>query len=151
MNFFPKVSTVTAPSIILRSVGDMRPYRIEVDVGRQFEKICISVHHDSFISPLKNMSGFLVSPVVPLGIAQGYVLHDPGQWDFADLDLQVDMVAHKAKGVYPLFESLAGLMDDLIKTIPVLVVRENVLTGVASKDYVIDCPRGMYAWFSRHR
>ncbi len=60
------------------------------------------------------------------------------------------MVVHKAKGVYPVFESLKGLLEDLIKTISVLVVRENVLTGIASKDYVIDCPWGMYAWFSRH-
>lgn len=106
MDFFPKVSPVAAPPVIFRSVGDVRPYRIEVDVGRQFEKVCIAIHHDSFISPLENMTGFLVSPVVPLGIAQGYVLHDPGQWDFADLDLEMDMVAHQAKGVYPVFKAL---------------------------------------------
>jgi hypothetical protein len=47
-------------------------------------------------------------------------------------------------------KSLARFLEDLVEAIPVLIVGENFLSRVAAKDYMVDCSRCMYAWFSCH-
>jgi len=85
-----------------------------------------------------------------LGVPLRYVLHDPGQWYVGDLDLQMAMVAHETKGVYPVAVSLARFLENFVKTIPILIVGEYFLTGIPSKDNVVNCSRSMYARFSCH-
>jgi hypothetical protein len=62
----------------------------------------------------------------------------------------MDMVSHQAKSVNPVQEPLARFLENLVKAIPVLVVGKYILTCIAAKDNVVNCPRRMYAWFSRH-
>jgi len=61
-------------------------------------------------------------PVEPLCVPQRNVLHDPGQGELADLDLQVNMVGHQTKGVHPEPKSLVRFLENLVETIPVLVI-----------------------------
>jgi hypothetical protein len=62
----------------------------------------------------------------------------------------MNMVRHKAKGENSVPESLAGFLKDLIETITVLVVGENILTGIAAKDYVVNRSRCVDARFACH-
>jgi len=45
------------------------------------------------------MTATLAAPVDPAGIAEADVLYYAGQLNFTDLDHQVDMIGHEAKGV----------------------------------------------------
>jgi hypothetical protein len=63
----------------------------------------------------------------------------------------MDMVAHETKGVYPVAVSLARFLENFVKTISVIIVSEYFLTGITSKDYVVNCRRSVYARFSCHR
>jgi len=78
------------------------------------------------------VSKFTVPPVVPLAVPLRNVLHDSGQCNFRNLNLQMNMVTHETESVYPVAVSLARLLKDIVKTIPILVVGENFLTGIAS-------------------
>lgn len=62
----------------------------------------------------------------------------------------MNMVTHETESVKPVAVSLTRFLEDLVKAIPVLVVGENVLLGIASHDNVVNCCGSMYTWFSCH-
>jgi hypothetical protein len=49
----------------------------------------------------------------------------------------MNMVGHQAKGMNTGQKSLTRFLEDLVKAIAVLVIREDVLTGIAAKDHVV--------------
>jgi hypothetical protein len=92
----------------------------------------------------------LLSPVDPSCVTKGDVLHDAGQRYFANLHCNMDMIGHKAKCMDTMAVSLNALLQQQIKTTAVFVVKENILTGVASHDHMVQCSRVMDSWFSCH-
>jgi hypothetical protein len=66
------------------------------------------------------------------------------------MDRQVDVIGHKGKSEYAMPEPFARFLENLVEAIPVLVVRENVLTGIAALDDVVNRSGAVYAGFSRH-
>jgi len=49
----------------------------------------------------------------------------------------MDMIGHQAKGMYAMSVSFDPLLQQQIKTATVLVVKEDILTGVASHDHMV--------------
>jgi hypothetical protein len=115
------------------------------DICGQFKEVFVSIYHDSFVSPLENMTGFLIAPVKPLSVPLGNILHDVRQRKVADLHLKMHMVGHKAKRMNPTLIPLTLFLKDLIEAVPLLVVRKDVLPGVPAKDNMVGCFRCMYA------
>jgi hypothetical protein len=48
--------------------------------------------------------------VDPFGVAKGYVLHDPGEGNFANLHDEVYVVRHETKAVDPAAELFADVL-----------------------------------------
>ena len=81
---------MAAPFVLLRTVNDVSANRVKVDVGGEFLQVLVGLDQDRLVPPLEQMAGFSLPPVEPLGIAQGYPLHDSGQRDVRYLNLQVE-------------------------------------------------------------
>lgn len=62
----------------------------------------------------------------------------------------MDMIGHKAKCMDAMTVSLNALLHQQIKTIAIFDVKENILTGVASHDHMVQCGWVMDSWFSCH-
>ena len=60
------------------------------------------------------------------------------------------MVSHQAKGMYSTVEHSNGVLKDQIQAIPVAVVKEDRLAGVAVKDDMVDGIGKMNAGFTDH-
>ena len=54
------------------------------------------------------------------------------------------------KSMYPSAKPYNGILEDPVKAIPVLVGKENLVTGIAAKDNVVHGRRKMYAGFASH-
>jgi len=91
----------------------------------------VGLDHDRLVATLEQVSGFLVSPVEPLGVPQRDALHDFRKRDVGDLDLQVDVGGHEAERVDLEHEALDGVVEYGVEAKPILVVGEYVPTIVA--------------------
>jgi hypothetical protein len=49
------------------------------------------------------------------------------------------MVCHQTKTVYPVSKALYTLLDEKIEPVPVRIVEEYILPGVASENNMITC------------
>jgi hypothetical protein len=68
--FLAEVGPMTAPWIFQRFVDHAGPYRIEVNVADQLQKIAVASHQYGLVPPLKKVAGFLFSPVDPAGVTK---------------------------------------------------------------------------------
>jgi hypothetical protein len=64
-------------------------------------------------------------------------LHNPGQRNVTCLNDEVDMVSHQAKSMYPAVKPFNSMLEDQVKAIPILIGKENRITGITAKDNVI--------------
>jgi hypothetical protein len=94
------------------------------------------------------MTALFPSPVDPARIAGGEVLHDARQRDVSHLNGHVDMVCQLTKSQHPVAEPLNSLLDEKRKPAAVRVVKEDVLSGVSTKNDVIQSTGIMNAWFA---
>jgi hypothetical protein len=62
----------------------------------------------------------------------------------------MNVVGHQAEGVHTVSESAGPLLEQEIKTVPILIGEENGLASVTAKDYVVEPAREVDAWFSSH-
>lgn len=89
-------------------------------------------------------------PVHPAGIAEGEVLHDFGKGLFRHLDDEMHMVCHQAEGMDAMSEALGPFLQQKIEPVPVGVVEEDVLSRIATQDYVIVSAGIVDSGFSCH-
>ena len=47
------------------------------------------------------------------------------------------MVSHQAKSMYPAVKPFNSILEDQVKAIPILIGKENRITGITAKDNVI--------------
>ena len=47
------------------------------------------------------------------------------------------MVSHQAKSMYPAVKPFNSILEDQVKAIPILIGKENRITGITAKDKVI--------------
>lgn len=57
----------------------------------------------------------------------------------------MNMIRHETKRKNLVLKSLTGLPDDIVKAITVLVIVEHILTGIATKNYMVNCTRCVYS------
>ena len=62
----------------------------------------------------------------------------------------MNMVRHETESQYPVTVPFNTLLQKKVEPVSVLVVKEYVLSAVATKDYMIKCTGIMYAWFTCH-
>jgi hypothetical protein len=60
------------------------------------------------------------------------------------------MVSHQAKSMYPAVKPFNSILEDQVKAIPILIGKENRITGITAKDNVVHGRRKMYARFASH-
>jgi hypothetical protein len=60
------------------------------------------------------------------------------------------MVGHQAEGVHLVVEAFGPLLEQKIEAIAVLILEEDVLFTVTTKNYMVDCIGRMYAGFAGH-
>jgi hypothetical protein len=62
----------------------------------------------------------------------------------------VGVVCHKAESVDAAAEFLDYSLQKEIKSVPVTILKEDVLLGVTAQDYVVECAGEVYALFASH-
>ena len=77
---------MAAPKVILWLPDHPCPYRIQMDVAREFEQISLSVNEDCLVSSLKEVARPALSPIDPPGIAKTEILQDSRKRDVAHLN-----------------------------------------------------------------
>ncbi len=141
---------MAAPRIFFRSGYHTGTNRVEVDIAHHFEKIAVPIHQYGFVAPLKEMSGSFLPPVDPSGITKREILHAAGQRDIANLQGNMNMIAHEAKGVDPIAKPESAFLKQEIETGVVSVGQKNILPAVAPEKNMIKSTRKMDAWFPCH-
>ena len=79
----------------------------------------------------------LMSTVEALGVDAVYLFHDPGQIGFRCFHEQVIVIGHQAVGMADAIVVRKGLCQDLKKAVPVAIIEEDGLLGVAPGGQVI--------------
>jgi hypothetical protein len=136
--------------IFLGIVDHAGTHRIQMNLRRQFQQVGVGIYKNSFIPSLEEMTAPFPSPVYPARIAEGEVLHDARQRDVPHLNGHVDMVCQLAKSQHPVAEPLNSFLDEKRKPAVVRVVKEDVLSGISTKNDVIQRAGIMNAWFAWH-
>jgi hypothetical protein len=62
----------------------------------------------------------------------------------------MDVVGHQAESMDAATEFLDDSLQKEIKPVPVAILEEDVLLGVAAQDYVVECAGEVYALFASH-
>jgi hypothetical protein len=100
---------ITTPGPILGSFYDADTYRVEHHVTAQLQKIVIFLRQDGFVSPLKDVSGPVVSSAVSLGIDAIDLPHPSGEIGVRCFNQDVIVVIHEAIGMA---EPIIALYDN---------------------------------------
>ncbi|BCR06012.1 hypothetical protein DESUT3_30810 [Desulfuromonas versatilis] len=126
------------------------PDRIEMNVAHQFKQIAVGIDQQGLVSALKEVPGLLPLSVAELGIAEAKILHDSGKWHIIDLDNEVQVVAHQAKGMDPMAKPFGPLLQEEVEATAVRLVEKDFLARIASEYDMIDSAGKMNTRFSRH-
>jgi hypothetical protein len=60
------------------------------------------------------------------------------------------MIAHQAKGVDAVTESLDPFLNQKVEACTILIIEENGSAAIAAQDDVIECSRIVDSWLSCH-
>ncbi len=77
-------------------------------------------------------------------------LHDARERDRPDLNDQVDVIVHQAKGMHPMTEALNTFLHEKVKVSAILSVNKYVCTAIAAQHDIVDGTGIMDAGFTGH-
>ncbi len=112
------------------------------------EQVGVGIDQNGFVAPLEKMAGAFLPPIDPESVAEAEVLHDAGQRHVADLNGQMDMVGHQTKSQQAMVVPLDAFLEKKKKPATVIIVPEDVLSGIASYYHVVQGAGKMDARFS---
>lgn len=130
---------VTAPLPVARVCNKTSSNRIQNDVTCDFEKVTVSINHESFKTTLKKVANALVNGVEPLRVVAVHVAHERGEVAFRGLDEQVVVIAHEDVGVENRIVKSETIGEVFQEGETVSVVEKDFLSSVASSGDVIKC------------
>ena len=141
---------MTAPLILLRFVDQISPYGVIVDVTGQLKQIAVSINQNGFIPTLKQMADPFLLFVDVTGVTKTDILDYLGKRDISYLNNQMQMIGHQAECLDTVTEPFHTFLEQKIKPGTVRFGIKNILTAVATKDYMIKSTRIMDAGFASH-
>jgi len=141
---------MAGPDVFFRIADHLRPDRVQMNVADQGQKITVGINQQSLVPPLKEMAGAPVLSVYELGISKSDILHDAGERDSPNLDCQMEMRRHQAKGMSAILEAFNAFLQQQEKTRTVAGIEDDVLPAVAAKNDVINGSGVMKSRFACH-
>lgn len=96
------------------------------------------------------MAHLISSTVYIAGIPETDILDYAGQGNISNLDSQVKMIGHEAVCMNAMLVFLYTFLEKKKELTSILLVKKNILTGIATKDDMITSTGIMESWFSSH-
>lgn len=141
---------MAAPEIVLGSLDDPGPDRVEDDVSADREQVGVFLDEDRAVSRLEEMAKPPVAPVVPLRVDAVEVAHAEGKVPVRDFEQQVVVVVHQAVGVTEPLIPLDRSSEDCQERVTIVIVLDDRALLVSAGDHMNHCAGRTNAERSRH-
>ena len=132
------VSRVARPRPLLRPRNHSSPHGIEVNVAGEDPEIGLVLDQFRPIASLEEMPAEPMTASPPVGIGREQQLHTPGEVGSGRFEHQVEMIGHQHEGVEDPPRTMNCLLQPAEQPLPVRVVANNVLPGVAAGHDVVN-------------
>ena len=142
---------MATPFPFLRSLCKMSTDRVEDHVSAELQQIAFFIDNDCFVSTLEYVAGFLMSPVVPLGVDSIQLSHAARKVSFRCFDNEVIVGVHETVGVAQPVKPFYYCSQKLKKIEPVLIGSEYSLSCIAPGSDVIECAGVFYSEGTGHK
>src|SRR5437879_5460341 len=111
-------------------------------VARRLEiAVTAAVHDQRLVTPAKQMSEFLVPPIESSRVSAQEPFHARHEIGLRGFHHQMEVVSHEAKRLHLPTGLLAGLIQSLQKTPPIVVIIENLLAPVSTIHQMVNRAR----------
>ena len=141
---------VTRPAVGLGFAGGLGSNRVEHDIAAELQQIALAVHDDCFEPTLQHVADPTVMAIEGLGVDPVELAHGPRQIGVGRLYNQVKVVVHQAIGVQQQMKPSNDARQHIEEPLPVLVIHEDVLPGVAARGDMVERARKFKAQRSGH-
>lgn len=121
-----------------------------MNIADKIKKVIVPINHDRLVPPLKKRARAILAAIDPAGVSKSDILHQSGEGDVSNLNSEMNVIGHQAKGMNATTESLDNFCKSRIKVVTIVLGKEEVLVGFSSQDNVIESTGVVYSGLTCH-
>lgn len=135
-----KVAAIAAVGILLGSLLDTGPDRVQVNIAAEFQQIAVAIDNNRFVPPLKQMPATLALGTEVGSVRAIQVMHHLGQIRFRRFQQEVIMIPHQHVSMQDTAETLPGNRKILLEPSVIPLRNKYLLAFIPSCRDVIKQP-----------